>query len=59
MQTSVKQQAIDVIKRLPDDATIEQVMEQLSFLARVRRGLEDIDAARVVPHAEAKRRFGR
>jgi predicted transcriptional regulator len=59
MSTSVKQQAIEVIERLPQDASIEQVMEELYFLTKVRRGLSQIEAGQVVSDEEAKRRFGR
>ena len=59
MSTNVKQQAIEVIERLPQDASIEEVMEELYFLTKVQRGLSQIEAGRVVPHEEVKRRLGR
>lgn len=59
MSTNVKQQAIALIERLPQDASIEQVMEELYFLTKVRRGLSQIEAGQVVSHEEVKRRVGR
>ncbi len=59
MSTNVKQQAIEVIERLPQDASIEEVMEELYFLTKVRRGLSQIEAGQVVSHEEVKRRLGR
>ena len=59
MSSNVKQQATEVIERLPQDATIDDVMEKLYFLAKVRRGLGQIEAGEVVSHEEARRRLGR
>ena len=54
-----KQIARDVIDRLPDDASLEDIMQALYFREMVERGLEDIAAGRVVSHEEAKRRLSR
>jgi predicted transcriptional regulator len=54
---STKQRVLDLVQQLPADATIEDVMERLYFLAKVERGLSQIDAGQVVPHEEVKRRF--
>ena len=32
-------------------------MEQLYFLAKIERGVEQADSGRTIPHAEVKRRF--
>ncbi|MBN1341417.1 MAG: hypothetical protein JXQ73_01990 [Phycisphaerae bacterium] len=52
-----KQQAIEAIERLPDNATFEDIMEELYFRGKVERGLKDIERGRVVSHEEAKRRL--
>jgi predicted transcriptional regulator len=59
MSRSAKQQALDVIEALPQDASFEEVMEELCFLSKVRRGLLQIEEGRVVSHEKAKRRLGR
>jgi predicted transcriptional regulator len=56
---SMKDKALEAIEQLPSDATVDQMMEQLYFLSKVQRGLQQIDAGQVVSHEEAKRRFGR
>ena len=45
----------EAVERLPDDATVEDAMDRLYFLAKVARGLEAADRGDVVPHAEARR----
>lgn len=57
METTEKQRAIDAIKGLPDQATIEDAIERLCFIAKIEEGLRQSDAGRLVPHDEVKKRF--
>lgn len=52
-----KQRALETINKLPDTATLEDIMAELFFRQKVERGLEDIREGRVVSHDEAKRRL--
>ncbi len=56
--TSAKQLAREAVERAPDDATVEDIMERLYFLAKIERGRADVAAGRVVPHEEVRKRFG-
>jgi hypothetical protein len=56
---NARERALDVIRQLPPEASVEEMMEKLYFLSKVERGLRQIDAGQVVSHEEAKRRFGR
>jgi predicted transcriptional regulator len=53
---SIKQKVLDAVQQLPPDATIEDAMERLYFLAKVERGLADADAGRVASHEEVRLR---
>ena len=55
--TSVKEEVIQMIQRLPDDCTLEQIQYHLYVREQVARGLADIDAGRIVSHEEARRRI--
>lgn len=55
MPSATKQLLRDAIDRLPEDATVEDAMERLYFLAKVARGLEAAERGEVVSHAEARR----
>jgi predicted transcriptional regulator len=57
MTAPAKQLLREAVEHVPDDATVEDVMEQLYFLAKVARGLEAADRGDVVPHAEIEREF--
>ena len=54
---STKERLLEAVQGLPQDATIEQAMERLYFLAKVERGLRDADAGRTISHEEARRRI--
>jgi predicted transcriptional regulator len=51
-----KELAFDAIKKLPEDATMHDVTQEL-YAAAVREGLEELDRGEGIPHEEAKRRF--
>ena len=52
----VKSEIVRAIQDLPDDATVEDAMERLYFLAKIERGLEQADGE-TKSHAEIKARF--
>jgi predicted transcriptional regulator len=54
---STKQMVLDAVKKLPEDATIEDINEQIEILAAIQRGIEAADEGRVVSHEEVKRRL--
>lgn len=45
--------------QLPADATLEDAIERLVFLARIDRGLVEADAGQLIDHAEVAREFKR
>ncbi len=55
----VKSEMVRVIQELPEDATVEDAMEQLYFLAKIERGLQQSDAGDTFSHDEIKARFGK
>lgn len=52
-----KTKVLEIVQQLPSDATVEDAMERLYFLAKVERGLAEVDAGETVSHSEAKRRL--
>jgi predicted transcriptional regulator len=53
----VKSEMVRAIQDLPEDATVEDAMERLYFLAKIERGLEQSDSGETISHAEIKARF--
>ena len=57
MSSAAKQLLREALDQVPDDATVEDVMERLYFLAKVARGLDAAERGDVVPHDEIEREF--
>ena len=54
---TTKDRLLDAVKQLPADATVEQAMERLYFIAKVEEGLRQADAGKLVNHDDVKRRL--
>jgi predicted transcriptional regulator len=54
---SAKQRVLEAIENLPADASLEDAIERLVLLAKIERGLAELDAGQGVDHAEATRRL--
>jgi predicted transcriptional regulator len=52
-----KQRALDALSQLPEDATLEEAIERLCFIASVEEGLQQSAAGETISHDEAKRRL--
>ena len=48
----------EAMDKLPADATFDDAIEKLVFLAKIDAGLADLEAGKTIPHAEVKRRLG-
>lgn len=53
----IKEHAINIIKSLPDDCTIDDIQYHLYVYERVERGIRAIDDGKVVSQDEAERRI--
>ena len=53
--SNTKDKVLEELKKLTPDATVEDAMERLYFLAKVERGLAEAEAGETVSHEEAKR----
>ena len=49
---------IEALQDLPADATVDDAIERLVFLAKIDAGLAELDAGKGIPHEEVKRRLG-
>ena len=52
-----KSEIVRAVLELPEDATVEDAIERLYFLAKVERGLEQSEAGETISHDEIKARF--
>ncbi len=54
---SAKEASLQLIERLNDDVTYEEIMYELNFLQKIERGLRDVQEGRVTPHEEVGEAF--
>jgi len=54
-----KQDILNAIERLPDNASIEDAIERLYLLYKVERGLRQADKGELIGQAEARQRMAR
>jgi hypothetical protein len=53
-----KQRILDALDSLAEDASVEDAIERLYFLAKAEKGLTQLDAGQGLDHDEVKRRIG-
>lgn len=58
MQTT-KQEVSDLLNRLPDDCTLEDVQYHLYVLQKIERGLKDIEEGRVYTQEEVEKKMSK
>ena len=49
---------IEALRELPPDATVDDAIERLVFLAKIDAGLAQLDRGEGIPHDEVRRRLG-
>lgn len=57
--SSPKDEVVSLLRKLPDDASYEDIQYHLYVLEKVRRGLERAGSEGAVSHEEAKARLGK
>jgi hypothetical protein len=58
-EINTKRRVLEALEALPDDATIEDAIERLCFMAKIQKGLDQAEAGETVPHDLVKKKFGR
>lgn len=48
---------METVEHLPEDATVEDAMERLYFLAKIERGVQQADAGLGLAHEDVKKQF--
>ena len=53
----IKEQVIKMIKALPNNVSIDDIMSELHFKLQVDAGLKELDEGKGVEHEEVERRM--
>jgi predicted transcriptional regulator len=56
-EPKTKDRVLDAVRELPEDATVEEAMERLYFLAKVEEGLRQAEAGQTMSAEEARKRI--
>lgn len=56
---TTKEAVLKLIERLPDDATLSDIMAELYFRQKVDKGREQLRRGQGVPHSKVKARLRR
>jgi predicted transcriptional regulator len=56
---SVKEQVIKLVQGLPDEVTVDDVMEELYFKMQVDAGLKELDEGKGIPHSEVEQKLSK
>ena len=56
-EPKAKERVLDAVRSLPEDATVEDAMERLYFLAKVEEGLRQAEAGETMSNEEARKRI--
>ena len=54
-----KEKVIELIKSMPDDITVDDIIEELYFKSQVDEGLAQLDRGEGIPHEDVEKRMSR
>jgi len=57
--SAVKTQVLEMLKSLPDDVTIDDILAEIYFKAQVDAGLKELDEGKGIPHEEVEQRMSK
>ena len=58
MASGNRDRILAALQGLPEDASFDEAIERLVFLAKVEAGLAELDSGKGIPHEEVKQRLG-
>ena len=56
---TVKEKVIEVISRMPDDSTLDDIGYELYVIESVQKGLDELDRGDYLTHEQAKEELNR
>lgn len=59
MMIKEKDQVIEMIRTLPDDSTVDDIMEELYFRMQVDRGLKELDEGKGISHQDVRQKLAK
>lgn len=57
--TGIKQQVIEMIQKLPDEVSVDDIIAELYFRLQVDAGLQELNEGKGIPHEEVEKRMSK
>ncbi len=54
---TTKDKVLEAVRNLPENASIEDVMERLLFLSKIEKGIRQADAGQTISHEEVRKKM--
>ncbi|MBA7523376.1 hypothetical protein ES705_15503 [subsurface metagenome] len=52
MTSNLKEEIMDLIRKLPEDVTIDDIMYHLYVKKKILSGIKELDQGKVIPHEQ-------
>ena len=59
MEIGVKEEVISLVRNLPEEVIVDDIMRELYFKIQVDKGLKELDEGKGIPHEEVEKRLSR
>ena len=59
MTVCTREDIENIVKKLPENISIEDVMEKLYLFSKIEKGTQQADKGDVIPHEEVEERLGK
>lgn len=56
---TIKEEVRQIIEKLPDDCSLEDIQYHLDVLQKIKNGLEDVKEGRVISHEDIEKKLHR
>ena len=57
--SKIKDKVIEMIKILPENVTVDEIMAELHFKQQVDAGLKELDEGKGIAHEDVERQMGK
>ena len=56
---TTKEKVMKAVRGLPPNASVEDAMERLLFLAKIEKGLAQADSGQIIPHDRVREKMAK
>lgn len=57
--SQTKEEVIKIIERMPEEASISDIMAELYFCLKVNSGIKELDEGKGIPHSQVTEQLGK